>query len=163
MRLAIFAVLVISAGCGSDTAMNEQAQRIIDSWPKAPRELVLTMKVVHHDWKEFIHCTLTNVTDHPITLDASLFPWVATGLMDVRAVTRRGTELPPYPIVEQITAGPDPQTLAPGSSVEGEFEPINLNITLTRDEDVLLVWRHGLTDFEGRNYLVFGTTFLEED
>ena len=68
-----------------------------------------------------------------------------TGLFNVTAVTAMGRVLPRNAVVEHL--GPEPRsvTLAPGQALEGDFELHQLpGGPYPRDEDLLLLWSHGL-------------------
>lgn len=159
LSLAVLAFVALLGACGN-REMERQAQAIVDEWGKPTADLSLSMQYGKRDGQDKFHCVLTNESDHPITVDESLLPWLAPGLIDARAVTDEGKLLPPDPIIKQITNSPRPITIAAGQSLEVEFEIAYLPIRLPREHDTLVVWRYGLADEHSHRHKLVGTTYL---
>jgi hypothetical protein len=157
--------LLVLCGCHarSDSPnLAAVARALDDAWPQATRDARMTMYIKRSENRELLHYRLVSTSENVLELNRSALPWITTNLFRVAGVTAKGQVLRTVPIVMQIMAEARPLSIAPGESLEGDFDLEHFPIGgFPRDEDLLLIWSHPL-EISGRAPSVWlsGITFL---
>ena len=154
--LAFVIAMVFAAKCcvasSNDVALNFRSGALagfLRDWDEQ-RSSDVSMRV---SWTrrlghEYLHCQLTNKSEHPIILNRPLLPWnawVAIGFFvfdaEGRALWSPGPGSFPMP-------PPEPLTLRAGQSIEGDIDFVKEPFyELASRDDLFLLWRAGATTY----------------
>jgi|KBSSwiStaDraftv2_1062776.scaffolds.fasta_scaffold52565_3 hypothetical protein len=169
--MRITAALVVSllalCGCGrtrpETVALEPLARALQEEWPASTRDVRMTISVKQVTDHEVLHCRLENTSANAIELDSSALPWRTPALFQFRTVTAQGKVLPRYPpIVIQMVDPSQFVSVASGAILEGDVDLAYVPIhELPRNEDLLLLWSHGLSIARGAQHAVLsGVTLM---
>jgi hypothetical protein len=151
--LALFMTLMTLYACDArhehtqygSPDLGRLASGLQQAWPRSTYLVQMTMTISQTEGHESLHCRLRNTSSDALELNRSGLPWIASGFFHVVAVTPAGRALPIEPVLEQLVSKPQSISLAPGQSLEGDFDLKYLpGGPFPRDEDLLLLWSHGL-------------------
>ena len=164
---ALVATVLALCGCGrtrpETVALEPLARALQEEWPASTRDFRMTISVKQVTNHEVLHCRLENTSANAIELDSSALPWLTPALFQFRTVTAQGKVLPRYPpIVIQMAGLPRFVSVASGAILEGDIDLAYVPIReLPRNEDLLLLWSHGLNTARGAERAVLsGITLL---
>jgi hypothetical protein len=164
---ALVASLLALCGCGCThpeiVALEPLARALQEEWPASTRDLRMTISVKQVTRHEVLHCRLENTSANAIELDSSALPWRTPALFQFRTVTAQGKVLPRYPPIVIGSVGlPQFVSVASGAILEGDVDFAYMPIgDLPRNEDLLLLWSHGLGIDRGATRAVLtGITLL---
>ena len=169
MRITTALVAGLLALCGCErtrpetVALEPLARALQEEWPASTRDVRMTISVKQVTGHEVLHCRLENTSANAIDLDSSALPWSTTALFRFRTVTAQGKVLPrDPPIVIQLVGLPQFVSVASGEILEGDVDFAYTRLgELPRNEDLLLLWSHGLGIDRGATHAVLtGITLL---
>jgi hypothetical protein len=143
-------------------ALEPLARGLKEAWPHSTYDINMTILVAQVNGHEVLRCRLENTSANTIELNSSTLPWVTPGLFDFAAVTAAGKVVRRNGFVNQLMNMPASVFIAPGGTLEGNVDWAYMPIgELPRNEDILLVWSHGLDIIRGTGpTVVSGITFL---
>jgi hypothetical protein len=166
MRTLFYLMVLALLGCGvrhKNIDVEQLSQALDEALPKTTYTLSLQLVEAERNGKSVIHCVLKNTSAEPVTVDSSTLPWETPGLFDVNAVTSEAKVIHRDPMVSALSNPPHPVTIEVGGSLEGEFETQYLPLqSLTRSQDLLLLWKYGVSTDGSKPNLLTGTTVLKK-
>jgi hypothetical protein len=172
--LAILASGLFCCGCGTggggagrESVELEPLMRVLgESWPQSSADIRMTASWKEEAGRGYLHCRLENTSARTLELNASALPWKTPGLFSFAALTARGEYVYATTFVESVMAGPEPISLIPGQTIEGDIDAKFLPAPITaRSRELVLVWKHGVAFYprEAGGAAVSGITFLPKN